>query len=150
MISFRSAVNSRAKQKIKPPRMLYSKHARSSPRSAAWMMWSRSRSPARFRFMGLELRFNPMKRNLAGERDLDHIIHAALRGLDRACLEYNIRGGLIFCLAREFTADLNEIIVDKAIRYQHRGVVGIDLAGTEENSLELDPEAVGRFASMFA
>ena len=28
----------------------------------------------------LELRFNPMKRNLGGERDLDHIIHAALRG----------------------------------------------------------------------
>ena len=26
----------------------------------------------------IELRFNPMKRNLGGERDLDHIIHAAL------------------------------------------------------------------------
>src|SRR5262252_10667478 len=98
----------------------------------------------------IELRFNPMKRNLGGERDLDHIIHAALRGMDRACLEYGIRAGLIFCLAREFSADLNEIIVDKAIRYQKRGVVGIDLAGTEEHSLELDPEAVGRFASMFA
>jgi adenosine deaminase len=97
----------------------------------------------------IELRFNPMKRNLGGERDLDHIIHAALRGLDRACLEYNIKGGLIFCLAREFTADLNEIMVDKAIRYMKRGVVGIDLAGTEVNSLELDPEAVGRFAYMF-
>ena len=34
----------------------------------------------------MELRFNPMKRNLGGERDLDHIIHAALRGVDRACL----------------------------------------------------------------
>jgi len=31
----------------------------------------------------LELRFNPMKRNRGGEQDLDHIIHAALRGLDR-------------------------------------------------------------------
>lgn len=97
----------------------------------------------------MELRFNPMKRNLGGERDLDHIIHAALRGMDRACLEYNIRAGLIFCLAREFNADLNEIIVDKAIRYMRRGVVGIDLAGTEVNSLELDAEAVGRFAGMF-
>lgn len=97
----------------------------------------------------IELRFNPMKRNLGGERDLDHIIHAALRGLDRACLEYGVRGGLIFCLAREFSADLNEIIVDKAIRYARRGVVGIDLAGTEVNNLELDPNAVGRFAYMF-
>src|SRR6266436_5755447 len=32
----------------------------------------------------LELRFNPMKRNRGGERDLDHIILAAIRGLDLA------------------------------------------------------------------
>src|ERR687887_388909 len=36
----------------------------------------------------LELRFNPMKRNRGGERDLDHIIMAAVRGLDIASLEY--------------------------------------------------------------
>jgi len=98
----------------------------------------------------MELRFNPMKRNLGGERDLDHIIHAALRGLDRACLEYGIRGGLIFCLAREFRADLNEIIVEKAIKYRDRGVIGIDLAGTEAHALELVPESVERFAGIFA
>jgi adenosine deaminase len=97
----------------------------------------------------MELRFNPMKRNLGGERDLDHIIHAALRGMDRACLEYGLEAGLIFCLAREFDADLNEIIVNKAIRYQSRGVVGIDLAGTEEKKIELDPESAARFAGLF-
>ena len=86
----------------------------------------------------MELRFNPMKRNLGGERDLDHIIHAALRGLDRAVLEYDIKAGLIFCLAREFPAELNQILVEKAIKYSHRGVIGIDLAGTETHSLELD------------
>ena len=79
----------------------------------------------------IELRFNPMKRNVGGERDLDHIIHAALRGMDRAVLEYGVRAGLIFCLAREFDLRLNEILVEKAIRYRRRGVVGIDLAGTE-------------------
>lgn len=97
----------------------------------------------------MELRFNPMKRNLGGERDLDHIIHAALRGMDRACLEYDIKAGLIFCLAREFPAELNEILVEKAIKYHHRGVLGIDLAGTEKNSLELDHEVVGRYAGLF-
>ena len=66
----------------------------------------------------IELRFNPMKRNLGGERDLDHIIHAALRGMDRACLEYGVRAGLIFCLAREFPLELNEIIVKKAVKYR--------------------------------
>lgn len=97
----------------------------------------------------MELRFNPMKRNLGGERDLDHIIHAALRGLDRACLEYGLRGGLIFCLAREFPTELNEILVDKAIKYHARGVVGIDLAGTERQRPELDPASAERFAGMF-
>ena len=50
---------------------------------------------------GLELRFNPMKRNRGGEQDLDHIIAAAVRGMDRAILEYpQVRAGLIFCLDR--------------------------------------------------
>ena len=44
----------------------------------------------------IELRFNPMKRNLDSTLDLDHIIHAALRGMDRATLEYGVRAGLIF------------------------------------------------------
>ena len=98
----------------------------------------------------IELRFNPMKRNVGGERDLDHIIHASLRGMDRAVLEYGVRAGLIFCLAREFDPALNEISVDKAIRYRRRGVVGIDLAGTERNAVELRPNEVERYRALFA
>jgi adenosine deaminase len=98
----------------------------------------------------IELRFNPMKRNVGGERDLDHIIHAALRGMDRAVLEYGVRAGLIFCLAREFDARLNEILVEKAIRYRRRGVVGIDLAGTERHAVELRPAEVARYREMYA
>lgn len=98
----------------------------------------------------IELRFNPMKRNVGGERDLDHIIHAALRGMDRAVLEYGVRAGLLFCLAREFDPRLNEILVEKAIRYRRRGVVGIDLAGTESIALERKPEDVARYRELFA
>src|SRR6266550_1068157 len=47
----------------------------------------------------LELRFNPMKRNRGGERDLDHIILAAIRGLEKASV------------------------------WAPRGVVGVDIAG---------------------
>ncbi|HSP20104.1 MAG TPA: adenosine deaminase [Myxococcaceae bacterium] len=97
----------------------------------------------------IELRFNPMKRNLDSTLDLDHIIHAALRGMDRATLEYGVRAGLIFCLAREFDHRLNSIILEKAIRYRHRGVVGIDLAGTETRALELDNEQVGAYQDLF-
>src|SRR3982751_3123402 len=49
----------------------------------------------------LELRFNPMKRNRGGERDLDHTILAAARGIDRAALEYpQVRTGLIVMMDR--------------------------------------------------
>ncbi|HLA17401.1 MAG TPA: hypothetical protein VJZ72_10925, partial [Candidatus Limnocylindrales bacterium] len=79
----------------------------------------------------VELRFNPMKRNRGGEQDLDHIIAAAIRGMDRASLEYPVRPGLIFCLDRAFPYELNEIIAEKAIAWRDRGVVGIDIAGPE-------------------
>jgi adenosine deaminase len=97
----------------------------------------------------IELRFNPMKRNLGGERDLDHIIHAAIRGMDRACLEYDCQAGLIFCLAREFTPHLNEILLEKAIKYRNRGVIGIDLAGTEKDALELRPGELTFYAGLY-
>jgi adenosine deaminase len=97
----------------------------------------------------MELRFNPMKRNLGGERDLDHIIQAAIRGMDRAVLEYGCQTGLIFCLAREFDARINEIIVDKAIKYRSWGVVGIDLAGSEDHAMELMPEEALRYAELY-
>ena len=82
------------------------------------------------RITTLEVRFNPMKRNRGGERDLDHIIMAAIRGLDRASLEYpQVRAGLLLMMDRTFTDRQNEIIVEKAIRYAPRGIVGIDIAG---------------------
>ncbi len=80
----------------------------------------------------LELRFNPMKRNRGGEQDLDHIIAAALRGMDRAMLEYPIRCGLILCMDKAFSPAMNEIILKKAILHRHRGIVGIDIAGPED------------------
>jgi len=82
------------------------------------------------RITTLELRFNPMKRNRGGERDLDHIILAAIRGLDLARLEYpQVRAGLILMMDRTFDERQNAIIVDKAIAWADRGVVGIDIAG---------------------
>ena len=81
----------------------------------------------------LELRYNPLKRNRGGERDVDHIIMASIRGLDRAALEYPVKVGLIFCLDRTFGRELNEIVVEKAMQYHKRGVVGIDIAGPHDN-----------------
>jgi adenosine deaminase len=91
------------------------------------------------RITTLELRFNPMKRNRGGERDLDHIILAAIRGLDRASLEYpQVRAGLILMMDRTFEPRLNEIIVEKAVRWADRGVVGIDIAGPRPGASRYD------------
>src|SRR5947207_1329678 len=68
------------------------------------------------RITTLELRFNPMKRNRGGEQDLDHIILAAIRGLDRAALEYpQVHAGLTLTLDRTFSAEQTSIIVAIAL-----------------------------------
>lgn len=89
-----------------------------------------------------ELRFNPMFRNRRGERDLDHIINAALWGLQRALLEYpSVKAGLILMMDRRLTPELNEIIVEKAIKYHGRGVVGIDIAGPDRKTFSMESVA---------
>ena len=91
------------------------------------------------RITTLELRFNPMKRNRGGERDLDHIILAAIRGLDLASLEYpQVRAGLILMMDRTFTAEQNMVIVEKAMRYAPRGIVGVDIAGPRPGGARYD------------
>jgi adenosine deaminase len=78
----------------------------------------------------LELSFNPMYRNRGGERDLDSIILSALRGMERALVEFpNVRAGLILFLDRRLPFEKNEVIVKKAIKYRTRGIIGIDIAG---------------------
>ena len=85
-----------------------------------------------------ELRFNPMKRNRAGERDLDYIIIAAIRGMEKALFEYQgVSAGLIMMLDRSFPYKLNYIIYEKALKYQRRGVVGIDIAGPQIKGFSL-------------
>lgn len=78
----------------------------------------------------LEPSFNPMYRNREGERDLDQIILAALRGMEKALAEFPaVRAGLILLLDRRLPKEKNAVIVRKAIKYHSRGIVGIDIAG---------------------
>src|SRR3989344_4238760 len=71
----------------------------------------------------LEPSFNPMFRNRGGERDLDQIILAALRGMERALVEFShVRAGLILLLDRRLPFEKNEVIARKAIKYRSRGI----------------------------
>jgi len=93
----------------------------------------------------MELRNNPMKHNRGAEYDLDHIIMAMLRGMERALLECRgLSAGLIFCMGRDLPYEQNAIIVDKAIKYQRRGVVAIDVAGPANPDFKMK-----EYASLF-
>ncbi len=85
-----------------------------------------------------EIRYNPMKRNRGGERDVDYIIMATIRGMEKAMLEYDeIKAGMIIILDRTFSFKLNTILYEKALRYQRRGVVGIDIAGPQSPNFKM-------------
>lgn len=93
-----------------------------------------------------ELRFNPMKRNRGGERDLDHIIMAAVWGMDRALLEYpQVKAGMILMMDRTLTFKQNEIIMKKALKYKPHNIVGLDVAGPERKTFSMQ-----RHAPLFA
>jgi adenosine deaminase len=82
------------------------------------------------RITTVEVRFNPAKRNRSAEIDLDHVVLAACRAVDRASIEYPaVRAGVVLMCDRTFSVELNDVIVDKALRWRDRGVVGVDLGG---------------------
>lgn len=93
----------------------------------------------------LELRFNPILRSRNGERDLDHLIVFALQGVERACLKYPVKAGIVLMMDRRFTEEENGAIVKKAIKYKARGIVGLDLAGPikrTKNSQRFRPASI--------
>lgn len=85
-----------------------------------------------------ELRFNPMKRNRGGERDLDHLIMSAIWGAQKAMLEYpQVKAGVILMMDRTFSLKENRVILEKALRYQSKGIIGIDVAGPNHASFDI-------------
>jgi adenosine deaminase len=49
-----------------------------------------------------------------------------------------VRAGLILMMDRTFSADQNMVIVEKALRYAPRGVVGVDIAGPRPGGARYD------------
>lgn len=90
-----------------------------------------------------ELRFNPMKRNRGGERDLDHIIFSGLWGAQKATLEYpQVKAGIILMMGRSLSFSQNEIITSKAIKYKHEGIIGLDIADPERKTFSMKKHKV--------
>jgi len=76
-----------------------------------------------------ELRLNPMNRNKGWELDLDYLLVSAIHWLDKALLQYTkVKAGIIISLDRRFSVEQNTILLEKAIKYKDRWVIGIDIA----------------------
>jgi adenosine deaminase len=80
----------------------------------------------------LELRWNCVKRSQNGQVDLDRLVVAARAGMERARNFFGIDGGLIMCMGRDMSPEANEAVFKKALKYHHKGVLGIDNAGPED------------------
>lgn len=95
----------------------------------------------------LELRFNPFKRNKIGDQilDVDAIMRAAVRGMDRAKNIFGVDGGLIICMGRDMDYEVNKKIKEKADNYNGMGVIGIDIAGPQK--IQLDSKMIDLLAN---
>lgn len=109
----------------------------------------------RAQISGMEIRFNPLKRLRRGLHSLDAIILAAVQGLQRASMHYQVRTGIIFSLGKELTHDQNWEIIEAAKRFHWHGVlqgaygvVAIDMAGPESLGRDTDKEWLGEVAKM--
>ena len=77
-----------------------------------------------------ELRFAPQFHCDRGLQ-LEGVMDAVMRGLERANREFGIRWGLIVCSLRNFPPALSLKMAELAISFRDRGCVGFDLAGDE-------------------
>jgi adenosine deaminase len=80
----------------------------------------------------VEVRFAPVLQAVP-ERGFTNeaVLEAVLAGLERGRREFGVESAVIVCLFRPLPVEVNAAMLDAAIAFRDRGVVGIDLAGDE-------------------
>lgn len=76
----------------------------------------------------LELRVSPAGKQIPAER----VMYNVVKAVERTTREYPIQVRLLVTIVREFGVKVAEEVLELALDYQDRGVVGLDLAGHEE------------------
>ncbi len=77
-----------------------------------------------------EIRFAPIQ-HLKEGMNLELVVEAVLRGLERGKAATGVEYGLILCAMRDQDAAVSLEIAELAVAYRERGVVGFDIAGDE-------------------
>ncbi|NJK33432.1 MAG: hypothetical protein HC927_14085, partial [Deltaproteobacteria bacterium] len=78
----------------------------------------------------VEVRFAPALQAVPGFA-IEAVLEAVLTGLERGRRDFGIDSAVIVCLFRALPLEVNAAMLDAAIAFRDRGVVGIDLAGDE-------------------
>ncbi|MBN1899042.1 MAG: adenosine deaminase [Spirochaetes bacterium] len=79
-----------------------------------------------------ELRFAPVLQ-AKGDYSMEEILDGVLTGCKKAHDELGIINPLILCCYRSETLESSIQTVNLALKYRHRGIVAVDLAGDEEH-----------------
>ena len=79
----------------------------------------------------IEVRFAPLLHVNEG-LSIDEIIQSAIDGINEAEKIYDIKGNLILCCMRTMSEEDAILVVEEGKKFLNKGVVGIDLAGPEE------------------
>lgn len=101
--------------------------------SVELMAYEAASAAARRNVRYLEARFAPALQEAPGF-GAEQALKATLAGLARAGKEHGVQTGVIVCLIRPYafvSRERNERMLELAIAYKDRGVVGVDLAGDE-------------------
>jgi adenosine deaminase len=76
----------------------------------------------------LELRFSPAGKHISPEK----VLHNVVNGVECATQDCPIQVRLLVTIVREFGVNVAQEVLELAVAYQSRGIVGLDLAGYED------------------
>jgi len=80
----------------------------------------------------IEIRYSPILHTGKG-MTMGESVEAVRNGLERGQKDFGVKSGIIVCGIRNISAAASLKLADLTVRYKNKGVVGFDLAGSEEN-----------------
>ncbi len=80
----------------------------------------------------IEIRYSPILHIEKG-MTMEESVEAVQRGLTRGQKEFGVRSGIIICGIRDISPKISLQLAEITVQYKDKGVIGFDLAGTEEN-----------------
>ncbi len=80
----------------------------------------------------MELRFTPQALNNLMQCDYEQVVEWVCEAVSEAKGVYDIQVALILSMNRQESVGIGDLVLEAAIHYSDRGVVGLDLAGQED------------------